>query len=38
MAAAAAPPWTLRELQQQEVAVSYQQTVLKAWHEIDAMP
>jgi len=26
---------TLRELQQQEAAVSYQQTVLKAWHEID---
>ena len=27
---------TLRELQQQEAAVAYQQTVLKAWHEIDA--
>ena len=26
---------TLRKLQQQEAAVSYQQTVLKAWHEID---
>ena len=26
---------TLRELQQQEAAVAYQQTVLKAWHEID---
>jgi NodT family efflux transporter outer membrane factor (OMF) lipoprotein len=25
----------LRELQQQEAAVAYQQTVLKAWHEID---
>jgi NodT family efflux transporter outer membrane factor (OMF) lipoprotein len=27
---------TLRELQQQEAAVAYQQTVLRAWHEIDA--
>ncbi|HEY2257175.1 MAG TPA: TolC family protein, partial [Variovorax sp.] len=26
---------TVRELQQQEAAVAYQQTVLKAWHEID---
>jgi outer membrane protein TolC len=26
----------LRELQQQEAAVAFQQTVLKAWHEIDA--
>ncbi len=26
---------TLRKLQQQEAAVAYQQTVLKAWHEID---
>ncbi|MFS2055880.1 TolC family protein, partial [Variovorax sp. CT11-76] len=26
---------TLRELQQQEAAVAFQQTVLKAWHEID---
>jgi len=26
---------TLRELQQQQAAVSYQQTVLKAWQEID---
>ena len=26
---------TLRELQQQEAAVAYQQTVLKAWHEVD---
>ncbi|MBT2323282.1 efflux transporter outer membrane subunit [Variovorax paradoxus] len=26
---------TLRELQQQEAAVAWQQTVLKAWHEID---
>jgi outer membrane protein TolC len=26
---------TLRNLQQQEAAVAYQQTVLKAWHEID---
>ena len=26
---------TLREQQQQEAAVAYQQTVLKAWHEID---
>lgn len=26
---------TLRELQQQESAVAYQQTVLKAWHEAD---
>ncbi len=26
---------TLRELQQQEAAVTYQQTVLKAWHEVD---
>jgi NodT family efflux transporter outer membrane factor (OMF) lipoprotein len=26
---------TLRELQQQQAAVAYQQTVLKAWHEID---
>ncbi|MDM0107177.1 efflux transporter outer membrane subunit [Variovorax sp. J22R24] len=26
---------TLRELQQQEAAVAYQQTVLRAWHEID---
>jgi NodT family efflux transporter outer membrane factor (OMF) lipoprotein len=25
----------LRELQQQEAAVNYQQTVLKAWHEVD---
>uniref|UniRef100_UPI0018DCE130 TolC family protein n=1 Tax=Variovorax sp. E3 TaxID=1914993 RepID=UPI0018DCE130 len=25
----------LRELQQQEAAVAFQQTVLKAWHEID---
>ena len=25
----------LRELQQQEAAVAYKQTVLKAWHEID---
>ena len=25
----------LRELQQQEAAIAYQQTVLKAWHEID---
>jgi len=25
----------LRELQQQEAAVAYQQTVLRAWHEID---
>ncbi|SDH49132.1 efflux transporter, outer membrane factor (OMF) lipoprotein, NodT family [Variovorax sp. OV700] len=27
---------TLRELQQQEAAVAFQQTVLKAWHEIDS--
>lgn len=27
---------TLRELQQQEAAVAYQQTVLQAWHEVDA--
>ncbi|MDH6595163.1 NodT family efflux transporter outer membrane factor (OMF) lipoprotein [Variovorax sp. TBS-050B] len=27
---------TLRELQQQEAAVGFQQTVLKAWHEIDS--
>ena len=27
---------TLRELQQQEAAVAYQQTVLRAWHEVDA--
>ena len=27
----------LRELQQQEAAVNYQRTVLRAWHEIDAM-
>jgi NodT family efflux transporter outer membrane factor (OMF) lipoprotein len=27
---------TLRELQQQEAAVDFQQTVLKAWHEIDS--
>lgn len=26
---------TLRDLQQQEAAVAYQQTVLKAWHEVD---
>ena len=26
---------TLRELQQQEAAVAFQQTVLKAWHEVD---
>ena len=26
---------TLRELQQQESAVAYQQVVLKAWHEVD---
>lgn len=26
---------TLRKLQEQEAAVNYQQTVLKAWHEID---
>jgi NodT family efflux transporter outer membrane factor (OMF) lipoprotein len=26
---------TLRKLEQQEAAVSYQQTVLKAWHEVD---
>ena len=26
---------TLRKLQEQEAAVAYQQTVLKAWHEID---
>lgn len=26
---------TLRELQQQEAAVSYQQTVLKAWHDVE---
>jgi NodT family efflux transporter outer membrane factor (OMF) lipoprotein len=26
----------LRELQQQEAAVAFQQTVLKAWHEIDS--
>lgn len=26
---------TLRELQQQESAVAYQQAVLKAWHEVD---
>lgn len=26
---------TLRKLQQQEAAVEYQQTVLRAWHEID---
>lgn len=26
---------TLRELQQQEAAVAYQQVVLKAWHEVD---
>ena len=26
---------TLRELQQQEAAVAYQQTVLQAWHEVD---
>lgn len=26
---------TLRQLQQQEAAVAYQQTVLRAWHEID---
>ena len=26
---------TLRELQQQEAAIAYQQTVQKAWHEID---
>lgn len=26
---------TLRELQQQEAAIAWQQTVLKAWHEID---
>lgn len=26
---------TLRKLQQQEAAVAYQQTVLKAWHEVD---
>ena len=26
---------TLRELQQQEAAVSFQQTVLAAWHEVD---
>ncbi|MGH8176492.1 MAG: efflux transporter outer membrane subunit [Steroidobacter sp.] len=26
----------LRELQQQEAAVNYQRTVLRAWHEIDA--
>lgn len=25
----------LRELEQQEVAIAYQQTVLKAWHEVD---
>ena len=27
---------TLRELQQQEAAIAYQQVVLKAWHEVDA--
>ena len=27
---------TLRQLEQQEAAVAYQQTVLKAWHEVDA--
>jgi NodT family efflux transporter outer membrane factor (OMF) lipoprotein len=27
---------TVRELQQQEAAVAFQQTVLKAWHEIDS--
>jgi NodT family efflux transporter outer membrane factor (OMF) lipoprotein len=27
---------TLRELQQQEAAVAFQQAVLKAWHEIDS--
>ena len=27
----------LRELQQQEAAVNYQRTVLRAWHEIDTM-
>jgi outer membrane protein TolC len=26
----------LRELQQQQAAVAYQQTVLKAWHDVDA--
>ncbi len=26
---------TIRKLEQQEAAVAYQQTVLKAWHEID---
>lgn len=26
---------TIRDLQQQEAAVAYQQTVLRAWHEID---
>ncbi|MEJ8846111.1 efflux transporter outer membrane subunit [Variovorax rhizosphaerae] len=26
---------TLRKLQEQEAAVAYQQTILKAWHEID---
>jgi NodT family efflux transporter outer membrane factor (OMF) lipoprotein len=26
----------LRELEQQEAAVAYQQTVLRAWHEVDA--
>jgi len=26
---------TLRKLEQQEAAVAYQQTVLKAWHEVD---
>lgn len=26
---------TLRELQQQEAAVAFQQTVLRAWHEVD---
>ncbi len=26
---------TLRKLEQQEAAVTYQQTVLKAWHEVD---
>ena len=26
---------TLRELEQQEAAVAFQQTVLKAWHEVD---
>ncbi|MEC5217284.1 NodT family efflux transporter outer membrane factor (OMF) lipoprotein [Actimicrobium sp. GrIS 1.19] len=27
---------TLRQLEQQQAAVAYQQTVLKAWHEIDS--